>query len=416
MHSRDLKAVSDDELLRRLLALLKDSRRIEADLIAHIAEVDVRKLYAREAAPSMFAYCTEVLHLSEPEAALRIRVARAARKHPMVLVMLRDGRLHLSGAALLSPLLTPRNRERLLKRATHKSKREIERLVAELAPRPEVAASMRRLPARQDKGVGPGTDEPLSHGVSMTSPGEQRPDAVGPASPCATTPSGEGCHPRSADGGSPYLTAPSEGGHPPQSAPARPARRGAVEPLSEATYKVSFTASAELHDKLERLQALTRSSVPDGDLGKVIDLAVTRELERLEARRFGKTSRPRKSLADTDTRPKTRHIPAAVRRAVEKRDGGRCTYRDKNGRRCPQRHDLEFHHRDPFGRGGDHRPENLAQICRTHNALLAEQDYGKEVMERFSRSASRVSECARRYRTSTPLPPVVPSRSTPRPG
>ena len=73
-----LDAVTDDELLRRLSALLKDSRRVEADLIAHISEVDTRKLYAREAAPSMFAYCTEVLHLSEPEAALRIRVARVS--------------------------------------------------------------------------------------------------------------------------------------------------------------------------------------------------------------------------------------------------------------------------------------------------------------------------------------------------
>ncbi|MCG6928133.1 MAG: HNH endonuclease [Acidobacteria bacterium] len=162
---------------------------------------------------------------------------------------------------------------------------------------------------------------------------------------------------------------------------------------------MSFTASAELHDKLERLQALTRSSVPHGDLGKVIELAVTRELERLEARRFGKTKRPRKTLADTDTRPRTRHIPAAVRRAVEKRDGGRCTYRDERGRRCTRRHDLEFHHRDPYGFGGDHSPHNVAQMCRTHNALMAEQDYGKEVMERFSRSANRDSESLVGYGT-----------------
>ena len=65
----NLKTIPDDELLRRLSALLGDSRRVEADVVAHIAEVDARRLYAREAAPSMFAYCTEVLHLSEPEAA-----------------------------------------------------------------------------------------------------------------------------------------------------------------------------------------------------------------------------------------------------------------------------------------------------------------------------------------------------------
>jgi hypothetical protein len=50
----------------------------------------------------MFVYCLEVLHLSEPETNLRIVVARAARRHTALLEMLRDGRLHLSGIALLA--------------------------------------------------------------------------------------------------------------------------------------------------------------------------------------------------------------------------------------------------------------------------------------------------------------------------
>jgi hypothetical protein len=53
-----LTAIPDDELLRQLAALVADSRRTEADLVLHIAEVDARKLYAREATPSMFQYCT----------------------------------------------------------------------------------------------------------------------------------------------------------------------------------------------------------------------------------------------------------------------------------------------------------------------------------------------------------------------
>ena len=77
-----LKSIPDDELLRRLAELLRQSRRVEADLVAHIGEVDSRRLYARSASPSMFAYCTEVLHLSEAEAYLRIAAARASREHP----------------------------------------------------------------------------------------------------------------------------------------------------------------------------------------------------------------------------------------------------------------------------------------------------------------------------------------------
>src|SRR5262245_61758683 len=138
--------VSDDELLRRLSSLLDDSRRVEADLIDHIAEVDDRRLYAREACSSMFAYCTDVLHLSEAEAGLRIGVARAVREHPSILEMLADGRLHLSGIAMLRPHLTPENAAALLGRATHRSKSQIEELLAELNPRRDVPAVIHRLP------------------------------------------------------------------------------------------------------------------------------------------------------------------------------------------------------------------------------------------------------------------------------
>ena len=67
-----------------------------------------------EANVSMFTYATEVLHLSEHEAYLRIAAARVARKYPMLLVMLGDGRLHLSGIGKLalrrrsSPMRTAR--------------------------------------------------------------------------------------------------------------------------------------------------------------------------------------------------------------------------------------------------------------------------------------------------------------------
>src|SRR4029453_2295608 len=140
--TRPLQSSSDDELLRRLAELVSQSRRVEADLVAHIGEVDERRLFARQAFPSMFAYCTEHLHLSEAEAYRRITVARAARQFPALLDRLRDGRLHLSGLARLVPLLTAENSEALLKRAMHLTTRQIEALVAELAPQPDVPSTI----------------------------------------------------------------------------------------------------------------------------------------------------------------------------------------------------------------------------------------------------------------------------------
>jgi 5-methylcytosine-specific restriction endonuclease McrA len=322
----------------------------------------------------MFVYCTEVLHLSEHEAYLRIQVARASRKHPVLLEMLEDGRLHLSGISVLHAHLTEANHKTLLKRAAHKSKRQILELVAEIAPKEDAPATMRRLPERR---------EPME-----TTPKNQ----LGPDLVDYSKSLSERDIPQSEK---PFLT-------PPASAPSKPA---VLEPLAPAKYKIQFTASAELRDKLQCLQALMRSSVPDGDLATIIEEAVTEKLERLESKRFGKTKVPRKTVKNTTIAPKSRHIPAAVKRAVYERDQGRCTYIAPNGRRCSERHGLEFDHIVPYGRGGDHSVGNLRLACRAHNGYFAEREYGKKKMERYRRSASRVSEPAALYTSQ-----LVPER------
>ena len=339
-----LQSLTDDALLLRLGELTRQSRRVEVDLVAHIGEVDSRRLYAREASPSMFAYCTEVLRLSEAEAYLRIAAARASRAHPVLLTMLADGRLHLSAIAHLAPHLTPENREDVLRRAAHRSKREIEALVAELSPRPDAVALIRKLPEHH---VSAGSAPPPPQLV----PERVRTQAEPPAGSLAES-----------NPGRPSI------GH------ARPA---SIETLSPARYKVQFTAGASLREKLERLQALMRSTVPDGDLAAIVEAAVTEKLERLEAKWFAKTLQPRKTLAESDTTASlSRHIPAAVKRVVLERDGNRCRFTDAKGRRCSERHRLEFHHRHPHGFGGDRSPQNIALVCRTHNAYLASVDYG----------------------------------------
>jgi hypothetical protein len=274
MHGqRPLGAIPDDELLRRLAELINQSRRVEADLVAHIGEFDERRLYAREAAPSMFAYCMEVLHLSEAEAYLRITVARTCREFPQVHGMLRDGRLHLSGIVRLAPHLNRVNADGLLHRAAHRSKRQIEELIAEIAPRADAPEGMRKLPGRA----------PLAFGIQLV------PDGV----VSTTEPHPERPVPSSAfrPAAQPLVEAPT-----------------VVEPLSPDRYKVQFTGSKELCDKLERLRALMRHEVPGGDLAAIIEKAVSEKLERMEAKRYGTTAR-------------TRRLEAAPGRVVAPRPG-----------------------------------------------------------------------------------------------
>jgi hypothetical protein len=392
--TRSLEQLTDGELLLRLADILRQSRRKEADLVAHIGEVDARRLYAREASPSMFAYCTERLHLSDAEAYLRIAAARASRQHPILLAMLADGRLHLTAIAKLAPHLTPDNREAILERATHCSKRQAEELAAELAPRPDAPALIRRLPEPTLTPPSPTSGRTCPDRIADPSL-ELRPDAVGPRSERghAVAPFEPALRRDEATSSSPELRLDGVGqfrgapaGAPLAAPPATPP--ASVQPLAPGRYRVQFTASAGLRDKLERLQALLRSSVPGADLAAVIEDAVTEKLERLEARRFGLAKAPRKDLSQTETNPASRHIPAAVRRAVHERDGGRCRFVDEQGRRCTAGHDLEFHHRHPVAMGGDHSPQGIALACRAHNLYLAEVDFGRAAMALHRRAST----------------------------
>ncbi len=99
---------------------------------------------------------------------------------------------------------------------------------------------------------------------------------------------------------------------PPPPQPARPTPPPKLVPSQPERYKVSFTAGAELRDKLERLQELMEE-----DLAAVVEAAVTEKLERLEAKRYGTAKRPPKEYR------RMRYVaiialnPAPVRRVPE---------------------------------------------------------------------------------------------------
>jgi hypothetical protein len=76
-----------------------------------------------------------------------------------------------------------------------------------------------------------------------------------------------------------------------------------------------------------------------------------------------------------------RYIPAAVRREVFERDAARCTFVDSAGQRCRESHCLELHHLQAFAQGGRHDSSNLTLRCRAHNALAAEEDFGRNFVE-----------------------------------
>ena len=372
----DLSRITDHELITRLRRLVRGDHTLGARLLVHLGEVDSRGLYREYAYASMFAYCVEELHMSEAEAYLRIHAARLGRRFPLIVQRLAQGSLHLTAIKLLGPHLTAENHVELLERASGKGKREIELLVAALAPKPDVASRMRKLPdthaARAQAPLAStsvrATLSLASTSVSATPLRASRVDAA--QALCA--PLG-------------HIAAPSVRSDPTPFALEAPRQRASSAPLSPGRYKLELTAGQALHDKLEQLKSLLRHQVPDGDLARIVELAVDLLVDKTMKQRFAQTRAPKKprSIKRGERRRNvcSRYIPRAVVREVHERDAGQCTFVSSDGRRCSERGFLEFHHHDiPYARDGEATAENIRLACRAHNALFAERDFGRSFM------------------------------------
>ncbi len=114
--------LSDRELVAEVIRLSAAESQSTAALISVLAEFDARRLYLGQGCSSMFTYCTHVLHLAEHAAYNRIEAARAARRFPIILDLLGEGRIHLSAVRLLAPHLTESNH-----RDVHASSKTVDR-------------------------------------------------------------------------------------------------------------------------------------------------------------------------------------------------------------------------------------------------------------------------------------------------
>jgi len=352
-----LAHLSDRDLVATVTRLVACANDVTADLIAALAELDTRRLYLSDGCASLFSYCTERLYLSESAAYHRITAARAARRFPVILDRLREGALTLTAVGLLAPHLTEANYRHLLDAARHQGKRTVESLIARLHARPDVCASIRKLP----------------------SPRASLPERTESAAHLHAPPNGGS----RADEGplvSASLLAAADAGILESRALPIPHRPAVIEALAPARFQVRVTVSAETHAKLRRAQDLLRHVIPDGDPAAVLDRALTVLLDRLERSRCAAANSPRSAVPakgrqpQRESRTRSRTIPAGVRRAVWERDGGRCTFVGASGR-CKERGFLEFHHRVPFAAGGEATVENVALLCRAHNAHEAWRDF-----------------------------------------
>ena len=422
MRVSSLSHPSDEVLLRDLNALVERDRSTTAALLAHLGEVDDRRLYAAAGFPSMFAYCTKRLRFSEDLAYNRIYVARAARRVPGILDAVARGRLHLTAARLLAPHLTEQTAEDLIDLAASLGRKsDIEMMLASRFPvsdggaegsGPEVAVDLFPVGATADERVLSGP--PLVPEQVETMLELQNRSSEGETVSTEKAPSRIGSDPRALSDASPGPDVSAR----PIPAPGR--RLGSSEPRFHLHLRLDRTT----HEKLQYAQALLSHAVPSGGVELILDRALDALIPKLLRRRFGVSATPprrppsrsrasgRSSTATAtgsrsnggvgaaegagESRARTRarairarrSIPARIRSAVWKRDGGRCTYVGVRGHRCRSRRWLEFDHVLPVARGGTETIRGLRLRCRAHNQFEAERTFGRAFM-RMKREAAR---------------------------
>jgi len=284
---------------------------------------------------------------------------------------------------LLQDVLDPGNHLEVLERAADKTEDEVKLLVATLQPRPAVPESIRRLPTRR-----------------VEAPSEPPSPLFAAPPPVSATPSAEPGSGHERNVNSPLVPV----------AVAAEVRRPKVEPLNATQHSIRFTAGSEFMELLTEARSVLSHVVPDGSLEGILRECMKKALEACAKRQRGATKDGGTrvvALASADVQPdsaespetrmnskrklwkkRSRYVPAAVRRAVWKRDGGRCTFVGPDGTRCGSTHMLQLDHLRPFALGGESTVENLTLHCVAHNLLRARLHFRPEHMAKFKRRSA----------------------------
>jgi 5-methylcytosine-specific restriction endonuclease McrA len=338
-------------LSARLLGLLRCEQSAQADFLVALSDFDRRRLWRELGYSSLFHYLHRELGMSKGAAHYRKTAAELIQKVPAVVAPMRAGELCITSIIELAKVLTPENQAEVLPRFLRCSRQEAKVVAAELCPAEAVVTrtvvtAMAVFPSR------PPATAPVPvvvAPVQAVQPVEL--DAcVGPAQPSRAEPLAL--------------------------APPATAQRSSAEPLTADLRRLHMTVSKRFMEKLEAARDALSHSHPGADVEAILEAGLDLVIERAATRK-GLVKRPRTQSeaptlripsaeaaepADVDE-PRSRYVPAAVRRQVWLRDGGRCQFRLENGELCGSTHRLQFDHVRPVALGGASTVENVRVLC-----------------------------------------------------
>lgn len=356
-----LSKLTDNHLIHHFSASVQKEREMISDVIAHIAEIDKRSLYAKEGYSSLFNYLREKFHYSESSAYRRIQGAKIMFLFPEILGLLEEGRVTLSTLNLIEPHLTKENVKGIVDQVIGKSKREVESLLdSQFSTKRETGRDkIRKLPVFAPAQADQQHDRSLEELQSQHKQPQYPPVRFSPLS----------CEPETAQN----HTASSGSGS---------------EAVIKRRIKIEFCADEALADKIERAKEILRHKFPKGKFEEIFNQALDDLLEKRDPERKIAKREKRMSLGkqgkdnalpptlETNGVHLTRYIPEKLRLEIWKRDRGECGYVTAEGKKCNSRSALEIDHIHPWALGGRSEIENLRLLCDTHNRYQAQKTFG----------------------------------------
>jgi hypothetical protein len=446
---RRLSGLSDRDLLSRVKDLAARERALTLEILAHLIEVERRRLHVGLGFASMFDYCTRHLRYSSSSAARRIHTARCLRDYPETYRLLEKNEVNLSTVSLVASILTRENHNDILERIRGKSQKEVEGIVADYRPpvslrdraRPVWVAVPSSEPGGLERGIAGALSSPAFNGADTGSSAPLFSTGSGGARGSVTPVTGpaDACGAGSTQGTSGCKSSRCGSEKTPNSA------GGAVR--FEKKRFVQFVAGERFMKKLEKARALLSNVNGNLSYEFVLEAALDEFLKDHDPEERDKRREERKQKAEAShklenrgakktvgsraeggigsvgcgaaegpprsgvkagcgpvdgplfrrragDRPASRvqreeepsrRIPAATRDAVFARDKGRCTYVGSNGKRCETTHHLQIDHVIPYARGGANTLGNLRLLCERHNKHEEERLLGADTIRRFRR-------------------------------
>jgi hypothetical protein len=334
LRSASPKSLSNEALLRNTHTLVSEERKLTTEILWHLHEIQVRRLYAERGYASLFEYAVQALGYSEAAAGRRIAAMKLLVDVPEIEPALKNGAVSLSTLSTIQSFIqrkeepvSVQEKKDLVFALQGKSRRECERELAILDPQAALLKEKERMISATQTEIRFVADDALMEKLKRI----RELDAHVTA-------------------GASYL---------------------------ELFHRMADIAIKKLDPlapkKLVRDQspefAQTRAESPPLSQGGNFTPPAELLLKPV----------PSESKRGNKGAVNPRFIPAALKREVWQRDKARCSFVSSEGRRCSSKFGLQFDHQTPVARGGKATYGNLRLLCRAHNRYEARIKLGPSI-------------------------------------